>query len=69
MARDLGVEMAKRRGFFAELQYQSQQAEKRRRQQALASQRAHAAAQREAARAWRSYERAQATRQAISARP
>jgi len=67
MARDLGVEMAKRRGFFAELQYQSQQAEKRRRQQALASQRAHTAAQREAARAWRSYERAQATAARASA--
>lgn len=52
--------MAKRRGFFAELQYQSQQAEKRRRQQEAAAQRNHAAAQREAQRAWRAYEQAQA---------
>ncbi len=40
-----------RRGFFAELNYQSQQAEKRRRQQAVAASRASAAAAREAQRA------------------
>jgi restriction system protein len=51
--------MARRRGFFAELQYQSQQAEKRRRQQAAAAQRAHATAQRESERAARAFERAQ----------
>ena len=51
--------MAKRRGFFAELQYQSQQAEKRRRQQAAAAQRAHAAAQRKSEQALRASVRAQ----------
>ncbi|WP_344668565.1 hypothetical protein [Catenulispora yoronensis] len=59
--------MAKRRGFFAELQYQSQQAEKRRRQQEAAAQRAHVAAQRQSERAWRAYERAQATAARASA--
>lgn len=43
--------MARRRGFFAELNYQAQQAEKRRRQQEAAVQRAHVAAQRELERA------------------
>jgi restriction system protein len=51
--------MAKRRGFFAELQYQSQQAEKRRRQQEAAAQRARAAAQRDAERALRAFRSAQ----------
>lgn len=64
----LGVAVAKRRGFFAELQYQSQQAEKRRRQQEAAAQRRRAAAQRESERAQRAYERAQAaaTRAAVA---
>lgn len=35
--------VARKRGFFAELQYQSQQAEKRRRQQAAAAYRAQMA--------------------------
>ena len=47
-----------RRGFFAELNYQAQQAEKRRRQQVAAATRAHVAAQREAERALRAAERA-----------
>jgi restriction system protein len=51
-----GVEVA--RGFFAELHYQSQQAEKRRRQQMAAAGRAQAAAQREAERARKNAERA-----------
>lgn len=50
-----------RRGFFAELQYQAQQAEKRRLQQAAAAGRAHAAAVREAERAQRAAERAAQT--------
>jgi restriction system protein len=49
-----------RRGFFAELNYQAQQAEKRRRQQAAAAFRAQAAAQREAERSWRDAQRAAA---------
>lgn len=49
-----------RRGFFAELNYQAQQAEKRRRQQVAAAYRAQAAAQREAERARKSFERAAA---------
>lgn len=52
--------MARRRGFFAELQYQAQQAERRQRQQAAATYRAHTAAVREAERAQRAAERAQA---------
>jgi restriction system protein len=52
--------MGKRRGFFAELNYQAQQAEKRRRQQEAAAHRAHLAAQRQAERAAKAYERAQA---------
>ena len=59
--------MAKRRGFFAELQYQAQQAEKRRLQQEAAAQRARAAAQRESERAWRAYERAQVAASRASA--
>ncbi|WP_369375392.1 hypothetical protein [Streptomyces sp. cg36] len=51
--------MGKRRGFFAELTYQTQQAEKRRRQQEAAAHRAHLAAQRQAERATKAYERAQ----------
>ncbi|MGW0837036.1 hypothetical protein [Streptomyces prunicolor] len=51
--------MGKRRGFFAELNYQAQQAEKRRRQQEAAGYRAHLAAQRQAERATKAYERAQ----------
>jgi restriction system protein len=47
-----------RRGFFAELNYQAQQAEKRRRQQAVAASRASAAAAREAQRARQASERA-----------
>ena len=47
-----------RRGFFAELNYQAQQAEKRRRQQAVAVSRASAAAAREAQRARQAAERA-----------
>jgi restriction system protein len=56
-----------RRGFFAELNYQAQQAEKRRRQQAAAASRAQAAAQREAERAYREAERAAAASQRASA--
>ena len=55
----MGVDVA-RRGFFAELNYQAQQAEKRRRQQAAAAYRAQAAAQREAERARKGFERAAA---------
>ncbi|MER7922267.1 hypothetical protein ABTY96_03900 [Streptomyces sp. NPDC096057] len=51
--------MGKRRGFFAELNYQAQQAEKRRRQQEAAGHRAQLAAQRQAERATKAYERAQ----------
>ena len=47
-----------RRGFFAELNYQAQQAEKRRQQQAVAASRASAAAAREAQRARQASERA-----------
>ena len=55
-----GELVARRRGFFAELQHLNQQAEKRRRQQEAAASRAHAAAQREAERAGRAAERARA---------
>ncbi|GAA1662170.1 hypothetical protein GCM10009744_64920 [Kribbella alba] len=51
--------MAKR-GFFAELNYQAQQAEKRRRQQAATAYRAQAAAERDAERARKAAERARA---------
>lgn len=50
--------MARRRGFFAEMQYQSQQAEKRRLAQERAEVRAHAQAAREWERARREAERA-----------
>ncbi|MFD8739634.1 hypothetical protein ACFV06_32645 [Streptomyces sp. NPDC059618] len=50
--------MGKRRGFFAELNYQAQQAEKRQRQQEAAAHRAHLAAHREAERARKALERA-----------
>ena len=55
--------MARRRGFFAELQHQAQLAEKRQRQQHAAAYRAHDAALREAERAQAAAERA---RQAAS---
>jgi restriction system protein len=55
----MGVLMA-RRGFFAEMNYQAQQAEKRRQQQAAAAFRAQAAAQRDAERAQASAARAAA---------
>jgi restriction system protein len=51
--------MAKRRGFLAELQYQAKQAERRRRQQTAAAQRANAAAQRESDRIQRAHLAAQ----------
>ncbi len=60
--------MGRRRGFFAELQYLSQQAEKQRRQQEAAATRARVAAQREAERASRAAERAKAAAVAASAR-
>ena len=50
--------MAKRRGFFAELQHQNQLAQKRSVQQASAAQKAHAAAVRNAEQAQRQAERA-----------
>jgi restriction system protein len=50
--------MARKRGFFAELQHLSQQAEKQRRQQQVAAFRAQTAAQREAERSLRAAERA-----------
>jgi restriction system protein len=53
-----GSLVARKRGFFAELQYQSQQAEKRRRQQAATAYRAHLAAQKEAERSRLAAERA-----------
>jgi len=52
--------MSKRRGFFAELNYQAQQTEKRQRQQQAVAQRAHLAAQRQADRAAKDYLRARA---------
>lgn len=55
--------MARRRGFFAELQHQAQLAEKRQRQQQAAAYRAHVAALREAERAQAAAERA---RQAVA---
>lgn len=59
--------MAKR-GFFAEMNYQAQQAEKRRRQQEAAASRAHNAAVREAERAAKASERArQAARRSSEA--
>ena len=53
--------MGKRRGFFAEMNYQAQQAEKRKRQQQAAAHRAHLAAQRQAERAVKAYQNAQVT--------
>lgn len=58
--------MAKR-GFFAELNYQAQQAEKRQRQQQVASVRAHNAAVRESERAAKIAERARLTAQRANA--
>ena len=58
--------MAKR-GFFAELNYQAQQAEKRRRQQEAAAHRAQAAAERGAERSRKAYERAYAAAERASA--
>ncbi|MBF9072823.1 hypothetical protein [Streptacidiphilus fuscans] len=51
--------MGRRRGFIAELNYQAQQAERRRRQQEAAAHRVHLAAEREVERSRKSYERAQ----------
>jgi restriction system protein len=59
--------MARRRGFFAELQYQSQLAARQRAQAERAQARAHAAAVREAARAQREAERAAAAAARASA--
>jgi restriction system protein len=56
----LGGVMAKRRGFIAEVQYQSRQADKRRRQKEAAAKRARVAAQRESERAQRAAELARA---------
>lgn len=58
--------MAKR-GFFAEINYQAQQAENRRRQQDAASIRAHNAAVREHERAYKAAERARAAAMRASA--
>jgi restriction system protein len=52
--------VARRRGFFAELNHQAQLAERGRQQQARAAYRAHEAARREAERAYRAAERASA---------
>jgi restriction system protein len=60
--------LGRRRGFFAELQYLNQQAEKQRRQQEAAASRARVAAQREAERASRVAERAKAAAIAASVR-
>src|ERR1700677_4005321 len=60
MATRGGRLVARKRGFIAELQYQSQQAEKRRRQQAAVAYRAQLAAQREAERSRLAAERARA---------
>jgi restriction system protein len=62
-----GVTMARRRGFFAELNYQAQQAEKRQRQQQVAAYRSTLAAQRNAERAQKAYERAHAAAARASA--
>ena len=56
-----------RRGFFAELNYQAQQAEKRQRQQNVATVRAHNAAVREADRAAKAAERARLAAQRANA--
>src|ERR1022692_2125892 len=60
MATRGGSLVARKRGFIAELQYQSQQAEKRRRQQAAAAYRGQLAAQKEAERSRLAAERARA---------
>jgi restriction system protein len=60
--------VARKRGFFAELQYQSQQAEKRRRQQAVAAYRAQQAAYKAAERSRLASERASAAAAKASAR-
>ena len=60
--------MARRRGFFAELQQLNQQAAKRRRQQEVAAYRARVAAQHEAERSRQAAERARAAAVAASAR-
>jgi restriction system protein len=62
----VGVEVA-RRGFFAELNYQAQQAEKRRRQEVATAYRAYAASQRHAERARKASERAAASAARASA--
>jgi len=56
-----------KRGFFAELNHQAQLAERRRQQQAAAANRAHVAAQREAARVLSAAERAHAAASRASA--
>lgn len=60
--------MGRKRGFIAELQHQSQQAEKRRRQQAAAAYRAQLAAQKEAERSRLASERARAAAGTAAAR-
>ena len=60
--------MARRRGFFAELQHLNQQAAKRRRQEEVAAYSARVAAQREAERARQVAERARVAAVAASAR-
>jgi restriction system protein len=60
--------MAKKRGFFAELQHLNQQAEKRRRQQEGAAYRAALAAQREAEKRLHAAERARSAAVAANAR-
>ncbi len=60
--------MARKRGFIAELQHQSQQAEKRRRQQAAVAYRAQLAAQKEAERSRLASERARAAAGTAAAR-
>jgi restriction system protein len=60
--------VGRRRGFFAELQYQVQQAEKHRRQEEAAAARARIAAQREAERASLAAERARSAARSASAR-
>jgi restriction system protein len=60
--------MARKRGFFAELQHLSQQAEKQRRQQQAAAFRAQGTAQREAERSLRAAERARTAAAAANVR-
>ena len=59
--------MARRRGFFAELNHQAQLAERKRQQQAQGQYRAQVAAQREAERAYRAAERARSVATRASA--